>query len=290
MLLTRVITASILAPFIIWTVVSLSNTHFAILWGLVVLLCAWEWSNLAGLKSIVSRLVYLVVIIVSLLPFIYWLDIVGQVAVFFDSRDILKYSVTIDWFAVPAVVLWFVASILLKNRAPELLKSRPTVKIKLIVGWFVLVTALVFFIRLRNFHGWEFALYLLFLIWMADISAYFFGRAFGRTKLSPISPGKTVAGMWGGMLAAILMAVVAGFYYGFLQVIWADFVLLSLVTVLLSICGDLTVSLAKRWRGVKDSGTILPGHGGMLDRLDSLIAAIPVFYTGIILMYEGTIT
>lgn len=288
MLFTRVITASVLAPLIIWAVIASSNDVFKAIWTAVIALCAWEWSDLSGLKSLAARAGYLVVTLVTLTPFILWTDIVANIAVYFDNTDILKYSTVVDWFATPAVLFWLVASFYLKNREHELLKSRPSVRGKLIVGWFVLVTAWVFLVRMRLFHDWEMVLYLLFLIWMADISAYFVGRAWGQAKLSPlISPGKTIAGMWGAIVTAILMATITGFYYDFRISVKADFVLLSVVTVLISIYGDLAMSLAKRWRGVKDSGRLLPGHGGILDRVDSLIAAIPVFYTGITLIYEG---
>ena len=118
--------------------------------------------------------------------------------------------------------------------------------------------------------------------------AYFVGRAYGKEKLSPlISPGKTMAGMYGALAAGLMMAIIMVFYNNFKATIKIDFILLTLLTVHISVYGDLAVSLAKRWRGVKDSGKLLPGHGGLLDRLDSLIAAIPVFYTGILLIYLG---
>ncbi len=290
MLLTRVITASILAPFIIWGILKLPNDYFRYIWGAVILLCAWEWSNLAGLKTAISRVLFLVAIVVSLMPFWYWTDIIAHIAQYLESSDILKYSTAIDWFATPAVAFWFVVSLAIKRNEKQLLKSRPSIKSKLIVGWFVLVVAWLFLDRLRHFHGPAFVLFLFFLIWLADISAYFVGRAYGKTKLSPhISPGKTIAGLNGALVVAILTAITLGFFYDFKTIIKFDFILLSLTTVLVSVYGDLGVSLAKRWRGVKDSGTLLPGHGGLLDRLDSLLAAIPIFYTGLVLIYEGTL-
>ncbi len=290
MLFTRVITASILAPLIIWAILKLPNNYFALLWGGVILLCGWEWSNLAGLKSIFARLLFLAVIAVSALPFWYWTDIIANIAQYFESRAFLKYSTVIDWFAMPAVVFWLMACVALKQQEQRLLKSRPSIGLKLFIGWFVLIIAWAFLDRLRHYHGAEFVLFLFFLVWLADISAYFIGRAYGKAKLSPhISPGKTMAGMNAALAVAIIAAVVQGLYYDFKIGIIIDFVLLSLITVLISIYGDLGVSLAKRWRGVKDSGNLLPGHGGLLDRLDSLLAAIPVFFTGLVLIYEGII-
>jgi len=130
-------------------------------------------------------------------------------------------------------------------------------------------------------------MYLLLLIWAADIAAYFTGKKWGKTKLAPeISPGKTVAGMYGALIAGLVCAVVLSLIYGFNLMIASDFMLLSVLTVLISIYGDLFVSVVKRQRGVKDSGSLLPGHGGVLDRIDSMIAAIPFFYGCIFFIYR----
>jgi phosphatidate cytidylyltransferase len=288
MLLTRVITALILAPLIIWAVISLPNGAFSLIWALVVAWCAWEWSKLSGLQKLWTQILFVAAVTVGIVPFWYWTDIVANIANYYEDSDILKYSLIVDWLATPAVLFWVVASVVLRNRESQLLKTRPSVKVKLAIGWFMLVTAWVFFVRLRIYHGYEFVIFLLLLIWAADVLAFFIGRAYGKAKLSPlISPGKTMAGMYGALLAGLVIAVALVFYNNFRPTIKIDFILLSLLTVHISIYGDLAISLAKRWRGVKDSGSILPGHGGMLDRLDSLIAAIPVFYTGLMLIHLG---
>jgi phosphatidate cytidylyltransferase len=124
-------------------------------------------------------------------------------------------------------------------------------------------------------------LFLLLLIWMADIGAYFVGRQFGQRKLAPrVSPGKTWAGIWGGLILSMFFATVVGVVVLSGPVEVLKLALLCGVTVVFSVIGDLSVSLMKRHCGVKDSGTILPGHGGVLDRLDSLFAAAPVFAVG----------
>ena len=126
-------------------------------------------------------------------------------------------------------------------------------------------------------NGWMF---LLMLIWVADIGAYFAGRRWGRRKLAPtISPGKTWEGVWGAAAAAAAFALVGAAVLG-VGSRWPGFVAVCMVTVVFSIVGDLFESMLKRQRGVKDSGSLVPGHGGVLDRLDSLLAAAPVFLLG----------
>ena len=296
MLLHRVITALILAPLILWGVVNLSYQNFSMIWALIIAICAWEWSDLSGVKSIIGRLAFVLVVMAGLMPFLYATEIIQAIASYvqetWDDNDvkvsILKMSQAVDWFGIPAVVFWLGAAVVIKKRESDLLKAAPSRRMRLLTGWFLLVTAWVFFYRLRVHHGTDTVIILLLLIWAADIAAYFVGKAFGKEKLSPhISPGKTVAGMFGALGAAVVIGLIVGSYNDFYSTARLDFILLSLVTVHLSIYGDLGVSLAKRWRGVKDSGKLLPGHGGALDRLDSLIAATPVFYTGIVLMYFG---
>jgi len=139
--------------------------------------------------------------------------------------------------------------------------------------------------RLRAFYGTEMTMYFLILIWAADISAILPGRN-GHYQLAPeISPGKTVAGMYGALISGLVCAVVLSLIYGFQLMIAADFVLLSVLTVLISIYGDLFVSVVKRQHGVKDSGSLLRVTGSM-DRVDSMIAAIPFFYGCIYFVYR----
>lgn len=139
-------------------------------------------------------------------------------------------------------------------------------------------------IYLHYVYGGEMLLYLLSLVWIADIGAYFSGRRFGKHKLSPaISPGKTWEGFYGGLAANLLWIIFvyqlsSGWGLGLVQ-----FILIGIATSLISVVGDLFESVLKRQAGVKDSGKLLPGHGGVLDRIDSVIAASPVFVAGIFL-------
>ncbi len=121
----------------------------------------------------------------------------------------------------------------------------------------------------------ELLLFALLIVWFADIGAYFVGRGFGRVKLAPqISPGKTWEGVLGALTAVTVLAA-AGAWFLTLEV--AVLVPFCLAVTMLSIVGDLTVSMFKRTAGVKDSGTLFPGHGGVLDRIDSVTAAAPLF-------------
>ena len=116
----------------------------------------------------------------------------------------------------------------------------------------------------------------------ADTGAYFTGKAFGRHKLlANVSPGKSWEGFWGGLLACLLLGLLVEIYTGFVQ--WQALFIIMLFTSLGSVLGDLLESMVKRHRDVKDSGSVLPGHGGMLDRIDSITAAAPIFTLGIIL-------
>jgi phosphatidate cytidylyltransferase len=132
-------------------------------------------------------------------------------------------------------------------------------------------------------HGPLRLLFAFFLVWAADVGAYFAGRAFGRRKLAPkVSPGKTWEGVYGGVALALVVAAIAGTWLFELQgVRWLPFLLLCVAVVLYSIVGDLGESLLKREAGAKDSGTLLPGHGGLLDRIDSLLAALPAMALGL---------
>ncbi|MCL7419323.1 MAG: phosphatidate cytidylyltransferase [Methylobacter sp.] len=287
MLLQRIITASILAPLVILAVFQLSSTYFSLVFGLIILVAAWEWGNLAGISSPVKRSLLLLALVLPMLGVHFWTQLLEIVAQAFDWPDVRDYSGALDWLVIIPVLFWILVMILIRNTPSGLLKLELKTRYKVLIGWFVLLSAWMFFSRLRAFYDVEMAFYFLVLIWAADIVAYFVGKKYGQTKLAPeISPGKTLAGMYGALIAGLVCAVALSLIYGFDLMIASDFVLLSVLTVLLSIYGDLFFSLVKRQRGVKDSGSILPGHGGILDRIDSLIAAAPFFYAGIFLIYR----
>ncbi len=275
MLKNRILTALVLAPLAIAGILYLPDRWFALLWGVAIAVCAWEWSNLAGLTTIPTRAGFLTVCVGFMTSFQQW---AGEMELW-------------EWLAWPMVAFWFVLSILLREMPTKLLVIKYPIAVKLLVGFLVLVSAWILMVWTRiNLGGSAQVLYLFMLVWVADIAAYFVGKRWGLTKLAPeISPGKTAEGLYGALVVIVLfsLAVAAVLYQtesgSFISFSWVKlgyFILLSVVTVLFSVVGDLFESLVKRVGGVKDSGAILPGHGGLLDRLDSLIAAVSVFYAG----------
>lgn len=289
MLLRRVITASILAPLIILAVFQLSSPLFAVFWGVIILIAAWEWTDLAGINKIYQKIIFLILLALAMATIHSWTWILEMAAQLLNWPEIRSYSGLIEWTVVGPIVVWLVIMVLIRNKPQQLLALKIKVRYKALLGWFILLAAWMFLARLKMLYGAEMVLFFLLLIWAADIAAYFAGKKFGVTKLAPdISPGKTVEGMYAALASAAVCAIVLGLVYGFIPLMISNFVLLSMLTVLISIYGDLFFSYIKRLRGVKDSGTLLPGHGGLLDRIDSMIAAIPVFYAGVILI--GRIT
>jgi phosphatidate cytidylyltransferase len=289
MLLKRIITASVLASLIALAVFVLPAEYFSLLIGIITLLAAWEWVKLVGISSVLFRVLFFILMIAPMLGIHFWTQLLELTAQLTDWPDVRDYSGILEWFVIPPVLFWILVMILIRNVPTNLLNLQLRIRYKALIGWFVLLSAWMFLTRLRAFYGPEMTMFFLVLIWAADVSAYFSGKKWGVTKLaSEISPGKTVAGMYGALIVGVIWASIFIGYYGYRDgFVWArvfDFILLSLLTVLISIYGDLFISVVKRQRGVKDSGTLLPGHGGVLDRIDSLIAAIPFFYAGIVLI------
>jgi phosphatidate cytidylyltransferase len=286
MLLQRIITALILVPLVVLAVFQLPAEYFSLFVGLITLLAAWEWTNLIGLNSPVKRGLFLFGLILPMLWLHFWTQFLELTAQLLDWPEVRTYSGALEWLVVPPTLFWILSMILIRNAPKAVLQLELRVRYKLFIGWFILLSMWMFASRLRAFYDPELTLYFLILIWSADIAAYFVGKKFGKAPLSPeISPGKTVQGMYGALAAGAVCAIALSLIYSYPWMVASDFLMLSVLTVLISIYGDLFFSVVKRQRGVKDTGSILPGHGGILDRIDSLIAATPFFYAGIYLIH-----
>jgi phosphatidate cytidylyltransferase len=285
MLLPRILTALVLAAVAVAAVFQLPAVYFSLFLAIIVLLGAWEWAGLTGKHSVLAKLIFLFTLIIPMLGIQFWTVLLEILSEVMEWPGVKEYSGVLEWLVIAPVVFWVINMLLIRKAPQQMLDLDLKPKYQTFTGWFVLLFAWMFLSKLRAYYGPEMTMYFLVLIWAADIAAYFTGKKFGKEKLAElISPGKTVQGMYGALLAGALCGIGLGFIYGFPMKIISDFTLLSTLTVLVSIYGDLFFSLVKRRVGVKDSGSLLPGHGGILDRVDSVIAAIPFFYAGIILI------
>ncbi|WP_041523115.1 phosphatidate cytidylyltransferase [Gilvimarinus agarilyticus] len=274
MLKQRILTACVLAATFLAVLFFLPAKLFPAFVALIVLLGAWEWSNLSGITGVAGRIGYLLAQAAALLLAAMYVGIAPlgtalepALAASVDDRFSHLLLAGCTWWAV--ALLWvqgYPSSSLLWGRR----------SLRALMGFFVLVPAWIGFsyVRLQDNGAWL-VLMIVAVVAAADIGGYFVGKRFGKRKLAPaVSPGKTWEGFLGGIGANILFALVL-----WLTTENALLAVLALVvpTSLVSVLGDLLESMVKRERGIKDSGTLLPGHGGVLDRVDSLTAAAPVF-------------
>jgi phosphatidate cytidylyltransferase len=234
------------------------------------LIGAWEWTGLMQVNSALQRGLYLA-LAAGLMAALY----IGWQA----NAAVLSSVLLLTLF-------WWVVALLWVTRYPAgLPEGQPRRLMKALVGLMILAPAFLAMTALhaRSDRGPAWFMFLLLLIWAADTGAYFSGRRFGRRKLAVrVSPGKTVEGAIGGLLLSGLGAFAAGaLYFGFHGRPLLGFVAICFAVVVFSIVGDLTESMFKRHVGMKDSGTLFPGHGGVLDRFDSLFAAAPLFVAGL---------
>lgn len=261
----RIVTAVVAVPVMIAAVLFLPTLQFSLLLALFILGGAWEWTRLIGIENSLWRVSYVLFIMASLFLLLRF----GQ-------------PVTV-WLLLAATGWWLLAWLMVVRHEKKGVAPFANTLLQCVAGWLVLVPAWFALVSLHGGipHGGWMVLGLFSLIWMADIAAYFAGRRFGKNKLAPrVSPGKTREGMYGALLASGLLSLLLAQLLGLSWLSLLIFLALALLTVVVSILGDLLESLYKRTAGLKDSGTILPGHGGILDRIDSLTAAAPVFVLG----------
>lgn len=264
MLKQRVITGLILVIAFAGSLFLLPALVFVTLVGAVILLGAWEWSRLAGLATPMQRLAYVALVAVAMA--IYHWGAVGQ--------PVALLAVAAGWWLL--VLFW----VLDYPASAHRLHNRPVV---LLMGVMTLLPAWVaLYWLLGREQGAHWLALVAAVVASADIGAFFGGHAFGRHRLAPaVSPGKTWEGVLCGLLLALLVGAVSAPWFGVGGNDWLYWLALILVTSFAGVLGDLGESMIKRAHGVKDSGSVLPGHGGVLDRIDSLSAALPVFALGI---------
>lgn len=272
MLKQRVITALILTAIFLLALFGLSAKYFPLFIGAVVLIGAWEWANLAGVGKLWQRTVYSVFIAVVLVASACVIGLCNAEQGF--NLQVIKTLLIVGCG-------WWALALLLVQGYPSsaILWGHPF--LRLLMGLLVLVPTwiAVVYVRFQPQGAWLVVM-IAGIVAAADIGGYFTGRRFGKRKLAPaVSPGKTLEGFVGGLLSNVILALFVAYVSG--ANCW---LLLAIVvpTSLFSVLGDLLESMIKRHAGVKDSGTILPGHGGILDRVDSITAAAPVFALALI--------
>lgn len=255
MLKTRIIT-SVISLVLVGVVLFVLPPQYAEwLIGLLLVVGGWEWAGFLQFSGFAARAAYTAIIAA------------GLALVYFVLPDQTTLILQV------ACVWWFIA-FLWTFRFPTAIPM----PVRWICGLLVIVplyAALILLFRL----GLEYLIFTLLIVWAADAGAYFAGKMFGRVKLAPaISPGKTWEGVIGGLLLVGVLAVVTGISR---ELSIAVFLPFCLAVAAISVVGDLTVSMFKRTAGVKDSGSLFPGHGGVLDRVDSVAAAAPLFALGL---------
>lgn len=272
----RVITALIMAPLALAAVFFLPLQYFAIFIAAAFLIGAWEWSLFCGYSRKSSQAGFIGLIALSM-ALIYGL--LPDTAYWPVQQDQLSSTV------LAIGVIWWLIAVLLVLSYPR--SSQSWAKghwRRALMGWLTLVPAWTALLLIRSvdfyqssYTGAWLIFLLLGIVWAADIGGYFIGKPFGKRKLLPaVSPGKTLEGMLGGLLFVMLLVTAVSYYLGFPEETFTWY-MAALVLTILSVFGDLSESMFKRVAGLKDSGTIIPGHGGILDRIDSLTATAPLY-------------
>ena len=270
MLKQRIITAAILIPLVILSLLYASTQGFTLGLAVVLLIATFEWNNFVAYKNKVYGWIFSFIVTTSFL----YLEFAANL----QLAQYVIYLSLIWWLITLPLLLTF------PFKSSHLLHHKFS---KAIVGFVVLLSTFLALNLLRNSveYGSDYVLYLLIIIWIADSGAYFAGRAWGKHKLIPnVSPGKSWEGVAGAVVATAVAAFVALDLLNIASSQSLVFICITLVTVAYSIIGDLSESMFKRMANIKDSGNILPGHGGILDRIDSLMSGFPVFLAGLWLM------
>ncbi|MHA7840551.1 MAG: phosphatidate cytidylyltransferase [Gammaproteobacteria bacterium] len=268
MLKQRIITSVIVLPLVIAALIFLNDKHFAMLTAIFIGFAGWEWLNLIECRELWQRWLYVFLLLATCMGSFF-------------------YDIAL-WILPLGFILWVFALIWISRYPGASQWWRQWLLLRAMVGWILLS---LFWFSVNSIRqsdlGVVYLLSLCAIIWCADSVAYFTGKQWGKTPLAErLSPGKTWEGLYGGIIAGVLCAVVAGFFIGVAGTNWILWLLLVMMTLLFSVVGDLFESMCKRIQGRKDSGNWFPGHGGLLDRIDSLTAAAPVYGAGLWLIHN----
>ena len=263
-----------LAPLVILGIFKLPLIGFIIALTAITLLGFWEWTQFTESKSRIAALVPAVV--VTGLSFLF----ISPDAVSLNQLAAPHYTVLALGF-----VWWIIASTMAITYPKTTNLWQGSKALRHVFGFLTLIPFLWSVIILRAsdisvdpYHGAKLVLYVCFLVWAADSGAYFAGKSMGKRKMAPhVSPNKTIEGLIGGIIAALIVGWLFAGWFDIQFTSPVHMVIITLITVVISVLGDLVESMFKRVSGIKDSSNIIPGHGGILDRIDSLTAAFPVF-------------
>lgn len=277
MLKHRILTALVLIPLVVYLILFSSNLIFSLVFALISILALDEWSKIHHFPT--KNRIFFLLLNSMLLLSLYWFN---------EHRSVQWIMMLIGLF------FWFYAFWQIRQYEKGNSEQINRLYLRqfnqylygmllLVPAWFSLVL-----VKQQEWHlvnnltldGGQMIMLLMLLVWCADTGAYFFGRLWGNKKLSPrVSPGKTQMGMVGAFVLSSGLILICAYWQALNMLLVAQLLFMSWVIVFVSIVGDLYESMIKRRAGVKDSGHILPGHGGVLDRIDSLTAAAPIFYS-----------
>lgn len=269
---TRLLAALVMAPLAIAAILLLPTDWMMALAAVVFLLGLWEWFDLAEIEDTLARTVLLVAHLALMVALIWasW------------SSDGFSF-VLLKLMTMIGIIWWLLALAWLGRSGFASDHDTHARMFKLAAAALAVIPAwcALAWIHASEPNGHRWLLTALMVVWAADTGAYFTGRRFGKHKLAPkISPNKTIEGLAGGMLLATVVGVALSLFAGATTAQLPAVALVALLAALFSVVGDLFESLLKRHAGVKDSGDLIPGHGGILDRLDGVLAALPAFALG----------
>lgn len=267
MLKLRLITALLLIILTLAGILFLPLPVFVIITTATILFAAWEWSLLIGCKKFLQRSLYVLFIAIIL-----W----------------SSWYAAITPILIASLIWWIIAASLIITYPKSIKLFSQGIYARALMGVFTLVPCWLSLIIIRSAeNGITILIFILCIIWSADIGAYFSGKWWGKHKLAPkVSPNKTWQGLYGGILLAIIVAVIGCIVFNIPPLLWLIVIMLSILVTLFSIIGDLLESMLKRHVNIKDTGSYLPGHGGLLDRIDSLTAALPIFLLGCLIIWK----